>query len=441
MKWIRGDRGRRLAGTALAVMLAAGLPVVGSVPRAVAVEVETGQYKELDPELLFEQGMASRKAGRIYSSIEAFSAILEKYPDLQRARLELAVSYYKAMNYDGALAEAQKVLEQDGVPSSVRVAILAFIAEVKSAREKNVMKSDWQFPLMVGYMYDTNVTAGPASKNFGTLTLTDDSVQESDSAFLVNVGVDHTLSTGKTFRVGEQSANLVWKSMANVFHRQYFKETDYNMTVMTLMSGPSLLSTGHWRSGVDLQFDAITYGNKELAQFFSATPYFTWTFGSGLELTGDVLVAHHSYKQSVDRGRTSDYTLPRIGFAYSALGSKLLFLGHVGYFEEDAKAANKTNEGATLYGAVSWNAAENTHLFASVRFWEYDYDGVEPYFSKARNDDERRYSAGVTHTFKNAGALTDWFVTAYYTYTDYSSNIPIYEFDRNQYNLTLNRRF
>ena len=419
------------------------LVVVGAPPhRAVrAAEVATEKFKELDPELLFEQGMASRKAGRVYSSIDAFSEILKKHPELSRARLELAVSYYKAMNYDGALAEAQKVLDNPDTPANVRVAILAFVAQVKAAKKKFVMHNEWHFPVMTGLMYDTNVNAGPASRQFGSVRLTSDSVERSDWAFLVNAGIDHTLSTGKTFRAGEQTVNLVWKSMANIFHRQYFNENDQNMLVMTVQSGPAFLSTGHWRGGVDARFDAISYGNKELAQFYSATPYFTWTFGNGLELSADCLVSHHSYKQEIDHDRTSDYLLPKLGFSYAAFGQKLLLAGHVGYFDENANADYKTNDGVTAYGGVSWNLRPNTHLYAGIRYWDYDYDGTEPVANKTRDDDERRYTVGVTHTFKNAGPATDWFVTAYYTYTDYDSSVEYYTFTRNQYVLTLNRRF
>ncbi len=415
--------------------------ILGQAPATFSQTVTLEKYKEINPDNLFEQGMVSRKAGKIYSSIDAFEAILEKHPELHRARLELAVSYYKTFNFEGALNEAQKVLDDPQTPPNVRVAILAFMAQVKSDKEKFVMDSDWTFPIMVGYMYDSNANAGPDTRNFGSITLNPESEEVSDSAYLFNVGIDNILKTGKAFRVGENTANLVWKSMANIYHRQYFDETDYNMSVITFKTGPALVTTGQWRTGLDVQLDIIAYGNEKLAKFTSATPVFTWIFKNGIELSAECLLSHHSYEQDVDSGRSSNYIAPKIQSAYTTPDNKFLFLGHVSYFDDDANASHKTNDGYDVYAASSWMVKKNTHLYASVRYRDYDYDGIEPFFGEARDDDEWRYSAGVTHTFKDAGRMTDWYITAYYTHTDYDSNVGIYEFDRDQYNFTLNRRF
>ena len=416
--------------------------VCSQAPAAWAqVSVSTERFRETDPELLFEQGMEARKIGRVYSSIDAFEEIVKNYPDLHRARLELAVSYYRTFNFDGALEQAQFVLDDPDTPPNVRVTILAFMAQVQADKEKFVLASDWSFPLSFGYMYDSNVSAGADSARFGNLILDDASTKKSDSAAVFNVGIDHVLKTGKTFRAGEYTANLLWKSMVNIYHREYVNETDFNLSVLSFKTGPAVITTGRWRSGLDAQVDVISYGGMKLATFSSLTPVYTWHFENGIEVSGECLFSRNNYDQPEDEGRTSDYISPKISAGYVTTDNKFIIQGAVSYFNENAKADHKTNDGNDYFLGGTWNVLENSSVFTFVRYRDYEYEGIEPFFAEARDDDEWRYSVGATHTLKDMGMMTDWFITALYTRTEYDSNVPIYDYDRDQYMLTLNRRF
>jgi hypothetical protein len=290
-------------------------------------------------------------------------------------------------------------------------------------------------------MYDSNVSAGPDSIRYGNLLLDDASTKKKDSATLFNVGIDHVLKTGKTFRAGEYTANLLWKSMVNIYHRQYFDETDYNLSVVTFKTGPAVITTGRWRSGLDAQLDIISYGGKKLANFTSLTPSYTWHFENGIELTGECLFSHHDYEQPEDEVRTSDYISPKISTGYATADNKYIVQAAVSYFNENAKADHKSNDGFDYFLGATWNVKPNALLFSYLRYRDYEYDGKEAFFDLARDDDEWRFSVGATYTLKDMGVMTDWFITAQFLLTDYDSNVPIYEYDRDQTTLTLNRRF
>lgn len=415
-----------------------------SVSPALSATVGTETFKEVDPELLFTQGMESRIEGRLYSSIEAFQQILEEYPELHRARLELAVSYYNTFNFDGALQEAQTVLDEPDIPPNVRIAILAFMAQVKKDQERFTLTGDWQFPVMIGYMHDSNVSAGPDSRaisGYPGFTLDDEDTENSDSAWYFNGGVEHVLQTGKYFRFGEQPASLLWKSKVNIYHRAYFDEHDYNLTVYTFRTGPALLSTGNWRASLDLQEEVIRYGGEDLADYTSLIPQFTWYFENGIELGAECLFTHRSYAQDEDTNRTGDYIAPQISIGYVTKDNKFAFQGHAAFFNEDAKATRKSNDGYNLFLGGSWNFLADTSLLAMVNYRDTEYDGREPLFNKARDEDEWRSTLGIRHTFKDMGAATDWSIGANITYTDHESNVSIYEYDRTQVSLYLQHRF
>ncbi|MBU2478303.1 MAG: hypothetical protein KKA36_04380, partial [Gammaproteobacteria bacterium] len=56
--------------------------------------------KPLDPdEITFKQGMEALEDDRLQTAMKAFQSILTNQSKLHRARLELAVAYYRSLNY------------------------------------------------------------------------------------------------------------------------------------------------------------------------------------------------------------------------------------------------------------------------------------------------------------------------------------------------------
>ena len=129
--------------------------------QAAAAEPTDGSQ---DPnQILFEKGMKALRSDQLFSAIEAFQQILSNAPDLHRARLELAVAYYRALDYDKARKAAEKVLKDPHVPPNVRVSILAFLAQVNEDQKKLDVPSRFTPFVSVGTMYDSNVNIGPIS--------------------------------------------------------------------------------------------------------------------------------------------------------------------------------------------------------------------------------------------------------------------------------------
>ena len=86
----------------------------------------------INAEELFQKAMKERSSGEYTASINTFQVILASRPELHRARLELAVSYYLSEQYEKALQAAEWVLNANDTPPDVRVAVLKFISQVNS---------------------------------------------------------------------------------------------------------------------------------------------------------------------------------------------------------------------------------------------------------------------------------------------------------------------
>jgi len=85
-------------------------------------------------------------------------------------------------------------------------------------------------------------------------------------------------------------------------------------------------------------------------------------------------------------------------------------------------------------------AWENGSVIAKVGYRNYDFKGLEPGFPNPRDEDEWRYTLGFQHNFKS-GALNNWALIGNWTHTENDSNVPIYDYSRDQISLGLSRKF
>jgi tetratricopeptide (TPR) repeat protein len=114
-------------------------------------------------EQLFEAGMEALEDDRLQSAMRAFQSILSQQPGLHRARLELALAYYQALQYDEARQHAQQVLDDPQTPPEVRVTVLAFLAQLEKDQQAFLVRHTFKPSIGVGLMYDSNVNVGPGS--------------------------------------------------------------------------------------------------------------------------------------------------------------------------------------------------------------------------------------------------------------------------------------
>ncbi len=425
----------------LAAPLAAGaqeepIPPVDPVPTV-------GQTAN---EALFREGMEALEDQRLKSAIRAFSTILDDEPELHRAKLELALAYYRSMRYEKAERLASQVLDDPATPPEVRVTILAFLAQVRRDAEEYGEKHNFTPFIAAGIMHDTNVNVGPsvAGVRVGdtTLTLAPDSLSQSDNAYIGNAGFDHLYQSGKRVEVGEQSAALLWQSGASVYWRRYHEQNDYDMMVASINTGPAILMLRKWRASLQLRSDYLTLAGHALSWINSVEPAVTWQFNNG-ELTLEGNYSYRSYHRNEDEGREGDYgylgvTLSRYldnrRFALTA-GARA-----VGF---NADADQFAYTGGQINAGISGIPWPNGTAYARGRYSDFYYQGDTPSFNKERHDQEYLATLGLTHTFRNDDdLLKNWVVNAFWERTFNDSNISgFYTYTRYQTMLMLSRSF
>ncbi len=395
-----------------------------------------------DVENLYKEGMYLRETGKLYSAIEALEATLAAEPTLQRVRLELAVAYYRALNYERAQAEAQTVLNDPKTPDNVKLAVSTFMAQLRKDQEMAIgQKSAFEPFFSAGLIHDSNVNAGPDGGAVlpGGLILAPGATSQDDWGMQFQGAISHTYQSPSPVRIGETAARFQWKSQASLFHRNYFDLSAYNLTVVTLATGPAWIAPNKWRANINLQADYLMLGSDELAWYQSIAPSMTWQTMSG-EVTADVLYVKRDFSRDVDQGRDSDYTSG--GVSYGHLFNNGKAAGQIGvkYFNEDANDSQYSNDGYEWFVGANFQAWNNGTVHVRYSQKEASYDGQVPVFGVARDETEQRLEIGFGHKFAD-GKLKGWYLSGSVQLTDNQSNVSIYDFQRNMTTLTLSRSF
>jgi hypothetical protein len=399
---------------------------------------------ETDVEKEYKEGLYQREKGSLYDSIEAFNSILSAQPNLHRVRLELAVAYYRAMNFADAKRHAKQVLDNPKTPQNVKLSINAFLAQLKKDEEAFfAKKSKLEYSAGFGILHDTNVNAGPSTSTVPvgiyTLYLTPTSVQQSDSAVYASAGVSHMYQSPKTFKAGNKFGRYGWISKINLYNKTYFHEQDYDLDIISLSTGPTFSVMQSWRANLNIGIDLIRIGDRRKGKYYSLTPSFSKQYKNS-EITWDAAVIWREFRQKVDADRDSTYM--STGIYYGRLFKDGKFAVQVGgrLFNENADIGRFSNDGTEILAGANWVAWSNGSVYGRFRQKDSRYDGIEPLFAKKRNETEQRYDAGINHTLKK-GFLKEWKITASYTYTDNQSNVAIYDYDREVIGLGMSRAF
>ncbi len=394
-----------------------------------------------DTRFAFELAMQDRDDGNLGAAIEAFKSVLQTHPNLNRVRLELAVAYYQALDFLRAREEAEAVLHDPATPEEVKARVQAFLDQVETASRPHKFTPY----ISIGTLYDSNVNAGPDNGTFpipgGTITLIPEATERRDGALNLNVGITHRYLFPETVAAGRDRAALLWLSQASLYTLQHFEENDRNLDIATLSTGPSWIVARRWRARANLGINHLRLGSSRYAVYYSLNPAVTWSLrNQRTELTADLLVQKQDYFRSAEQGRDGTYTLAGFAADHLLRGEKLSTHVALRGFNMSADAERFSYDGGEFVFGVNWLASENTTLYGRVaRRWT-DYDGAEPAFARAREDEQDRISVGVTHSLSQ-GPLAGWMVRGTVTHTDNRSNLGVYDFARDQVGITLERTF
>lgn len=417
---------RRLHHAGAIALVCAALPVAHAAPA-------DDQYR---------QALYQRETGEPYAAIETLETLLTANPTLNRARLELAVAYYRTLDFARARQQAQRVMDDPRTPEAVRLSVLSFLKQLEldeAATFGNPHK--WEPSVSIGLLHDSNVNAGPDSAVLpGGFQLDAATLGTSDWGYTAQSAISHTWLSPSPLRLGQSTARLGWNSQASVYRKAYQREEDYNLGVFTVATGPALIVGNQWRGNLNVQLDRLFLGGSDLATYTSVSPSMSvraWATG---EWTVDAQYVQRNFKRDEDAGRDSHYRALGVSYGQLLRRGAVALQGGLRLFGDSARDSRFSHNGRELFAGARWRAWEGGDLFARAAWRHSRYDGQEVLFAKPRRETEKRLELGASHEFQ-AGWMEKWQLSATATHIDNSANISLYDYDRDIVQIALGRRF
>ena len=394
----------------------------------------------IDPETLFNDAMRYRQDGELFKSIEIFETILSNQPGLNRARLELAISYHLTRRYEDAKEQLSQVLNAPETPDEVKLSITAYMAQLSGDIKTAEERATSSMYISAGMFTDSNINLGPGKDITG---VTPESTEESGSGGQFMFSYSHRSRASQAMHIAGSIVDFEWLSQATVFSKTYgSNDTDFNLSVLTLNTGPALIAGETWRAAFNFKLDKLVFGKDDYAEYVAINPLFTYSITPDLEITFENSTTAREYQQLDDQGLTGTMTMWAIDLAKFYAEQSIGIQTGFKYHDNGAKAGNLHSTGAEFYLGGQVPAWEDAIVYLTLSGRDYKYKAPDGIISTSTIRDETELLAvlGVNHDFRT-GLFKSWTLNAQYTFTDNDSNLDEFTYDRNFFELNMRRYF
>lgn len=390
---------------------------------------------------IFERAMQERDDGKVYNAIEKFEYILGRRPSLNRARLELAVSYHRANQYSKAIDEFQLVLNDPDTPEKVRLAILAYMGQLSKDKSKPRTEHSFSYYTKVGALYNSNINFAPLR---GSIDFNIPDGEDTSSPGLDTfLSASHRYKDNQPFNTAGATTHFEWQSQISWTGNNYTRNNDFSLNIISASTGPAFYSTGRWRGAINLQLDQTYFGNSTLGTFISLNPLLTFDLGNYQGITIEASYTDSNFVRNEDQGRDGDSIL--VGAAYTTLLS-----GANNGLETGFRLINSTADdnqfsfdSSELYfgGFIAYGTSSNFYLNLNVK--QFDFDGATDTgngTSKVRDETETHYELGYNRDF-SGDFLKGWTLNTHVEFTKNNSNIDAFSYEKAVFAVNLARYF
>jgi tetratricopeptide (TPR) repeat protein len=389
-----------------------------------------------DPEFDFLLGSAALGIGKNTEAVFALERVLAVRPDAIVARTLIARAYFNLKETETAKREFENVRKQE-VPEEVALTIDRFLDAIRRVEEtkKVTIRGYVEF----GGGYDSNVNSATADGQIavpalaGTiLTLSGPGIEQSDGYLTFGGGVGIRAPVSPRFSV---FGGVAYTNKSNL------NEHDFSTYSWDLNGGVGYKKD---RDTVTLaaQVNAFFVDNPALysnayREALGATLQWQHDFNARNQFSAYTQYAQLTYPDQAVRD--ADRYVGGVGYAH-AFGQNdvVAYVGLYGGAEQE-KDESFPQFGHDLYGArigAQKFLNEKYSVFLSASVETRKYGGPDPSFLVDREDDQYSGSAGVHFVPKKNLRLT-----LQTSYTDNTSNSPLYEFDRLLVSLVLRNEF
>ncbi len=401
-------------------LLEAGDPLA-----AYTLLAENVEKSSTSPQEWFLLAMSAKESGRPAEEVISYlKKVIELDPRAGRPKLELA----QILQSQGKNDEAKKYFMEvraSNPPKAVGDNIDAYIAAM--ARETR----NWHVRTSVSWIYDTNANAGPSIDSvlmFGLpFELSEDAKKTEDTGYKLGLGLDHYKKI---------TDGMSWQSGLSLNYTDYQEVDSLDSTHISLSTGPT------WRVGkkavlsTPVIYDWLRVGHHRSYYYylFGIAPQLRYylSYNMYLGLTGTY--SEKKYKDQGDRDLDKWSVEPFVNLPVGKRGN--FRFGMTGGRED---SGIDTYSNRLLSGNISYSHIFGKYLSARIYYSYIDtkYDEIEAAYTEVRHDKTNYVSAVLDYPIEII--KSNLMLTV--NYTDTSSSLDMYTYDRSQVFLTLQTSF
>ncbi len=387
---------------------------------------------EGEPEFDFLYGLAALETGKPNDAVFAFERITYTYQDQLRVKLELARAYYQINNFQAARQLFNDVLATNPT-ENVKANIKIFLDLIEE-RENNI-SGNFDFYVSTNIGSDSNINSATALgvitiPGFGNVTLSSNGKSIDDNFNDVGAGVAYNKPFSKT-----SALTLT----GNASHHNNFSSNTFDLDVFaadatyTDINGNTRMSYGIKNQMVNLNSEPFQ-DSRSIIVAMQRSPGGGWSQG----LTGAFTQVRY------DDGLNKNANLRDVNqtLISGVLGKAIGRFSHsvsIYYGDEQAARVGGENFAQKFYGLgfseqYQFNSTNVPYFHVSMH--HSDNKGADVFFNFARAD--KTFSTALGWMWLMDRNIN---VTADVSYTNNSSNIPLYEYDRVKYQTGIRYQF
>lgn len=376
-------------------------------------------------------GVAALDAGHVTRAILALERLVQQHPDDALARAELGRAYLAAGETEAA-REQLRLARSGPLPEGVPAALERVMSVIDRMAPHGGPR--WSGYLEIGGAYDSNVNSATQQGEFAipafggiVFQTTPENRQRHDSVLSTAGGANVEAPLAPSWQF--VAAANVRATAGRVVH-------DMNAVLVDVTAG--LRHTAAAQSQlIALQNNTAWVGGRQYRTASGVSAQWQWQPAPHAQVSVFGQWSRQAYKGQAERN--TDRLLLGLGAARQFGGAGPLAYGSAYAVQERAVDTAFANFGH--HGAGLRLGAEQRLVAAVVAFaeWQYErrrYGGMEPFFDIARRDHQNDVSAGLRWRLEPR-----WQVTAHARRARAGSNVVLYDYSRNVFQITAHRSF
>ncbi len=385
-----------------------------------AVDPATVDVNDLD----FLRGTLAFQTERYRDAAEYFGRILARDPSLNRVRLELARARFMAGD-DGEAERQFRAAIAAGVPPAVARNVGGFLGELRRRRH-------YDFGIGVGIAADNNINVATTAQTVDLFGL----------PFDIDQSARKTSGYGLAFNA---SGNYQWDLAGNdvrlkvggqVYDAEY-KDGDFVDRQVALYAGPRFMFKDNSEFSVIATGAHRWYGGKNLTDAYGARIEGEKPLGHRFLFNGSASWQNQTYL----RPQFSSYSGPvyQVNTVLTYAQRSGFLRGNIGVVRENARI-EPLRDWQYVFGAGIYRHTLPAHFsaYVSTQLALARYDAPLAAFGVKRGDEQIDVRLSISNAKLTFGRFTPIFT---YIHTERFSNIPIYAYSRDRFELGFNWTF